>query len=235
MDTDAEERIRQQAATIESLRAQVERLQKELDEARPRVRSTIPERRFGIADSLILVAALACGMAVTARIFRGVSLREIWDSFTTPPSPEGWKLGLIIVMFAGSSTFLIIPCFVAWTVACVLLRLRGPRSPRFLLQPGAMACLLATVMIFLAAAIGLGAWAMTGPESGRLAERAFWIIILGGVLIGLGILCCWVTTALYGRWRPEPTWIDRMGRLTGVGWIVAAMIYGYTAIAFWPF
>jgi hypothetical protein len=36
-----------------------------------------------------------------------------------------------------------------------------------------------------------------------------------------------MTMALCGRWRPEPTWLDRWGRFLGATWVVIAMIYGY--------
>jgi hypothetical protein len=34
----------------------------------------------------------------------------------------------------------------------------------------------------------------------------------------------WLTLALLGRWRPEKSWIDRLGRVLGVGWIIANVL-----------
>jgi hypothetical protein len=32
----------------------------------------------------------------------------------------------------------------------------------------------------------------------------------------------WFTLVLTGRWRPEPSWVDRWGRALGCSWIILA-------------
>jgi hypothetical protein len=39
--------------------------------------------------------------------------------------------------------------------------------------------------------------------------------------IGFGVLIAWTTLALARCWQPEPSWIDRSGRVLGVVWIIA--------------
>jgi len=39
--------------------------------------------------------------------------------------------------------------------------------------------------------------------------------------VGFGVLIAWTTLAFAGCWRSEPSWIDRMGRVLGVVWIIA--------------
>jgi hypothetical protein len=34
----------------------------------------------------------------------------------------------------------------------------------------------------------------------------------------------WLTLALARRWRPAPTWPDRLGRLVGVLWVAAGAL-----------
>jgi hypothetical protein len=42
--------------------------------------------------------------------------------------------------------------------------------------------------------------------------------------VGFAILGGWVALVLSGRWRPEPSWIDRAGRIIGVTWIAAVVL-----------
>jgi hypothetical protein len=41
---------------------------------------------------------------------------------------------------------------------------------------------------------------------------------------GWTVAAIWLLLALSGRWRPEPSWIDRLGRLLGVVWIACAIL-----------
>lgn len=40
---------------------------------------------------------------------------------------------------------------------------------------------------------------------------------------GYTVAAIWMLLALSGRWRPERSWIDRLGRLLGVAWIACAV------------
>ena len=35
----------------------------------------------------------------------------------------------------------------------------------------------------------------------------------------------WMVLALGGRWRSEPSWIDRTGRVTGIVWIAVTAVH----------
>ncbi len=41
---------------------------------------------------------------------------------------------------------------------------------------------------------------------------------------GSAVAAVWVLLALSGRWRPEKSWIDRVGRLLGVLWILISFL-----------
>jgi hypothetical protein len=41
---------------------------------------------------------------------------------------------------------------------------------------------------------------------------------------GFAVAGAWLALALGGRWRPEPSWIDRLGRAVGWLWIAALMV-----------
>lgn len=195
---------------------------------------TTPGRPFGVADLLILIAATAAGLAASRMMAADVSLKVIWDMLSTPPS-EGWSIGVIAGMFGDLGTHFLMPCLATWTAACLLMQLRNPRPARrrFVRMPGAMACLVATVAIGLTAAGGLATWAMTAPDNRHRMQRLFGAIIFGSHQVGAAVLWCWATMAISGRWRPEPTWLDRSGRLLGAGWVFTATIYGYVTVTLW--
>jgi hypothetical protein len=39
---------------------------------------------------------------------------------------------------------------------------------------------------------------------------------------GFAVAVAWATLALVGRWEPEASWVDRLGRALGAGWIAMA-------------
>src|SRR5262249_4351146 len=117
-----------------------------------------------------------------------------------------------------------------WTVALLILRLRAPRpsARRLARQPGAMALASATLVAATClVALGLAgvACSLMGGFEWSLAffvDSAWGVRIYSLILIGLpgwGVAGAWLTLIVGGRWRPEPSWIDRAGRLAGVVWI----------------
>ena len=106
-------------------------------------------------------------------------------------------------------------------MALLLLRLRRlrPRLRRLFRQPGAVAC--AVVML----AVPLDApWMVLIFNTGYWDTYNAANIIVNHVGGGYVVLGCWSTLALSGRWRAEPSWIDRAGRIIGVAWIVATVL-----------
>ncbi|WP_435008098.1 hypothetical protein P12x_005373 [Tundrisphaera lichenicola] len=196
-------------------------------------RPTPPRRNFGLADAMILVAASAIGLAATGWLTDGEPLKEAWEIFSTPPQ-DGWTIGNILMMVGLLGITFVVPSLAAWTLACLLMRFRDPRPARRRLvrQPGAMACLIATIVIGLSVVGGLAVWATTEPDdfirSPRLSGAMF-----GSTQVGAAVLWCWATMAISGRWRPEPTWLDRLGRLLGLAWIALAIAVGYVTVNFW--
>jgi hypothetical protein len=54
----------------------------------------------------------------------------------------------------------------------------------------------------------------------RVAEFARNGVVLLAHHAGWAVVVSWLTLALIGRWRPEPSWVDRWGRVLGFTWIV---------------
>lgn len=119
------------------------------------------------------------------------------------------------------------------------MRLRKPR-PRWrklIRQPGLVACLMllpswAAALAFTV--INVLSIDQTMPEfkngttyaqQGGVWVQGFaeWSSLLGG----FAVLIAWGTLALAGRWRAEPTWLDRLGRLVGLAWIAMALAACY--------
>ena len=121
-----------------------------------------------------------------------------------------------------------IPSLIGWTLACPLLRLRRLRPPwrRLSRQPGTMACLIATVAIGLSAAFGVIGWVMA-DQRGDAKEWLVVQIVAVSPRAGAAVFWCWVTMALSGCWRPEPTWLDRLCRLLGFAWLAMALLFTY--------
>jgi hypothetical protein len=185
-------------------------------------------RPFCLADSMILVVAAAVGMAFN---------RVDWD---------------ISVPMANQNLYEAIRCFVelttpylaALTVASLAMLLRRPRPPlrRLFRSPGAVACTVATAALVLVACWAASATAASraimfsqnvrllpnrggtgrgGAISDPLTGR---LLVVYGDQVGFAVAGAWLSLMLAGRWRPERTWIDRLGRAVGWCWLGLAIV-----------
>jgi hypothetical protein len=184
-------------------------------------RTSCPRRRFTLVDFMILVAATAVGHAGVRGLERFLDDGDFVSRIT-----EAWlrrHFGNLALLLED----VVLPFLMAWTVAVVPLRLLKPR-PKFrhlARQPGPMAGLVVTMSIgFLGLVVAIGcvyrSWRGFGLDTVML--------ILGFDLLptalGLAILAAWTTLLLGRRWRAEPSWLDRMGRMLGVAWIVLGLV-----------
>jgi hypothetical protein len=182
-------------------------------------------RRFGITDLMGLVLAVACGLAIArcSSIVRA-------DFESTSGSP--FKSLLVRCANLGDETAVALMLLTPVTVILTVLRLHRNRTDfrRLMREPGFVACL----------AFGLGAivtltkyllhevvirWAMPEIHAMRIGQsRAILSRFASGwgpfsSVAGLVVLASWTILWLGGRWRPEPTWVDRAGRVLGIVWI----------------
>jgi hypothetical protein len=151
-------------------------------------------RRITLLDGMILFAALAVWFGMLVLSFLVLGVGY-------RPTPQGWPWKEFLVPFNSISLVVLL------TPVFLLMRLRRPR-PRLVelaWQPGMMACTLAVVLVPLS---------LLGWVAGLDWYR--WLLpaaILGG----------WAAAAATGRLRPEPSWIDRFGRVLGVGWCLVPL------------
>jgi hypothetical protein len=164
------------------------------------------ERTFTLFDAIVLTAALAAGLGV-ARIarFEGMPFGRFTRAY--PPRFE-----IANALKAASA------CAALLSMASLYLRLRAPR-PRFwelARQPGAVGCVVADLSI---AWFGL-MYVMVGPKPDLSS------ILLGGPFaIAMSIGCAWFVIWFDGCWKPEPSWIDRLGRGLCIGWLALPVAY----------
>jgi hypothetical protein len=184
----------------------------------PLVDGDPPCRRFNLGDMMILIAALAPGLARVPSEFMLIGFAV---SKLLPPDQwsREWLREAVTgrswaaTTLAGEALNLLVPFLLILPLAQLLFRLRHPRPPinRALLQPGTAASgalVLTFLVLFELSALGfLPPWPLVRQ-------------VVGGGSVALA----WVVLAISGRWRREPGWIDRMGQIVGAAWVMTAAL-----------
>ena len=158
-------------------------------------------RRFTLLDGVILIVASAVGFAG----LRGTNVDLDWQDrvLDTTRLVAGYALMIVSVLVT-------------------ILRLRPPRPPlrRVIWRPGAAACLAAAAYGFLfnVMVVANQLWGGRFPDR-SLESWIWWIFAAPDDTFALIVAVVWGMLAIAGRWRSEPSWIDRLGRLVGSGWI----------------
>jgi hypothetical protein len=194
-----------------------------------------PRRRLTLVDGMALIAATAVGLG--AMRARSGDLSPMLEMVSNVASLKE-VFGLVVEV-----TFFGFPLFATWTVALLILRLRAPRPSRRRLacQPGAMALASATLVVALRlleyALMVLETVALWGSDwSFAAVSRAINVLYANmteaDTSPGLAVAAAWLTLIVGGRWRPEPTWIDRAGRLAGLAWLLLLLSPFFQWIAF---
>jgi len=170
-------------------------------------------RRFTLADAMILVAAMAIGFA-WSRAFVAI-LRDPSSAI-----PHAVLRALFWIQAAQ-------PCLMTLFLATLICRLRPPRPPlkRLIRQPGLVAS-AAAVFVYSLDSI------LTGLHQAANVALSYFGLTLGIVrtswflywAVVYGIACSWILLAVSRRWRAEPSWVDRLGRVLGATWLVIAFL-----------
>jgi hypothetical protein len=175
-------------------------------------------RPFTLLDAMILVAAAAVGLA--ALRWAGVWL--IWeDRLATRVAISQVSLKLAVNW----------SCFgIPMTLAALAVRLRRPRASwrRLIRQPGMMAGLAVVPAWALAAGDAFLFQYDVRGQAWNPEEMLQYGLLFATALGGFAVAIAGMAQALIGR-RPEPGWVDRLGRLVGVGWVLMSPL-GWCAI-----
>jgi hypothetical protein len=193
--------------------------------------ATALSRRFTLLDAMLLVVAAAVGLTLAR-----VTLPD-QTSIKTPPTPvaPAYPAGVHslpaliklreILGSAVTASATVSPSIMAFTIAVLFLRFRKPRPRSRLIfrHPGAMGCSAA----FLALLIAILALTPTTLQS--LGKPNFhgwmfnvWLIISRGA--GMAVAGAWLTLAMSGQWRAAGDWIERMGQVLSVAWMLALLL-----------
>ncbi len=172
-----------------------------------------PLRPFTWLDAVALLAATALG---------GAWVRVLYD-FGIYPSVRDMFPHL--VEMCG-------PPLATWTVTIAFLRLLPPRPPfhRLALEPGFAACGTIAVLFALECASYLAiegarqrgiAWSVLSDATGLASMLNAHAVARDEYPVA--IATAWGLLFLLRRCRPQPSWIDRVGRGVGLCWIVRAI------------
>jgi hypothetical protein len=169
-----------------------------------------PRRRISIADVMLIVPAAAIATLLLRHYMPGFNLQLAYIP-TIAPDPYGlWRAHYWL---HGPGSCLVVP----WMAATIAIRLRRPRPRLIRYQPGFVACV--AVMVSLLPGL---AWILTirhrpGFQKPGSFEQV-WAITTHWT--ETAVVGAWIALLLSRKWRPEPSWIDRMGRGLGFYWII---------------
>jgi hypothetical protein len=187
-------------------------------------------RTLTITDGIVSLAAIGVGLAITRQYYRvikelppmglhrGMSFMEVWY----------W-------VYHRSCMFLISSMILSVTLLILRFRQPRPRFNRLIRQPGTVAC---WVVLFVVGLRILGV--LEGALLARIVgvqwhEMVFHLDEIDwsyypllafttaqdlSPQMCLGVALSWALLAVSGQWHPEPSWIDRMGRVIGTYYIL---------------
>jgi hypothetical protein len=183
-----------------------------------------PERRrVTLFDVMALIAATAFGLWLT-QFGWPRNAANLAGVMVFMPTPSGYPSKTWMLPVA-ERIAPILPCLAAWTGAFLASRLHAPRPRRrrLVLQPGLVGAVAVLFVLILESILLVGSARIDGrfgwSTPTRVAEFATNGVVLLAHHAGWAVAVSWLTLALIGRWRPEPSWVDRWGRLLGCTWI----------------
>lgn len=103
-----------------------------------------------------------------------------------------------------------------WMLALLVI---GRHRPRLAWRPGQVACLALTAGLAVGSMQLIVLRVLTHPITYRPNVIPYLVWIYLSNQVGPTILGAWAIQVASGRWRPDPGWVDRLGRLLGGCWV----------------
>jgi hypothetical protein len=176
------------------------------DVSHPSTATSASARKPRLGQLMLLIAAVALGI---------VGIRNCDTQMRAIQIDRGNLVNWIVL----SS-----PLLMSLAAALMVAGLLPPRSrlSELCRRPGFTACWVTTLVMAMDAVVlfAMNPEGLTNLDKFVLCFNYgyFWPTM---GQIGFGVLISWTTLALAGCWQPEPSWIDRSGRVLGVVWIIA--------------
>jgi hypothetical protein len=201
-------------------------------------------RRFGLGDLMVLIAAIGAAM---------VALRNLWHGLTVEPGARYWSVTparlIVAATLAACATPLTLACL-AFRVRKPRPTWRRVAIQPGTAALVACAVTFAVQMLDVAVSFSAPPKSWFGARVYapiRFSDSNYVVLVRSfsgngvighiepmacfGVLVASFALPCgpavaavWLVLALSGRWRPERSWIDRLGRTLGAIWIIIAIV-----------
>ena len=193
--------------------------------------SPIRRRTMTLLDATLLVGTAAVGLGMFQWVHRSMFQGWIWLIDHGPPDNHAWT-ALHVVVTCTDLMAMLIPLAAPWTLLLILLQMRPPRPRwrRIWQRPGMAACLAAILGwcwsgLALILAVNAGSVARSNQSISPfrwvqkcLSDEVF-------MYVGLAVAATWVGLIFSGRWRRSADWIDQMGRVVGVLWIMIGLAW----------
>ncbi len=187
--------------------------------------ATDSKNSFRIVDGMVMVAATAFAFAM---VRAGIPARGY--AFTT--FGGNWEQWVFYWMH------LLVPFPAMWSLAVFLIAMRGSGARRRARCAGVAACAAAAAVVAVTAIVSSGFYALHVMEDFGMIRKILSHATVSHLLppfggaqleeIGGGAVAgAWAALLASRRWRTEPTWIDRAGRVLGIIWIVLLLLYLY--------
>jgi hypothetical protein len=184
-----------------------------------------PHRTFTLGDVLILIAALAVGLAWMCDYQHGEQARESY------PVPDYFPRRHLLTPFVGVYraevaawwTVCLYHVVAPVTLAVLVARFRKPRPRlrRIARQPGTVGCAAAVLAVIAELARNCND-AIYSLQAGHpwyeFNTLAYWD--LDGAHPGLAVGAVWLLLAVSGCWKPERDWVDRAGIGLSLFWLI---------------
>lgn len=179
--------------------------------------STCPGRRLSTLDVMILIVSTIPGLW-----WFWLTRGDFYDYLND--TEVG---GLEWLCFNGLPRAAMIadPLLMGWTLAWCVLRIRGPRPRwrRLVRQPGFVVGLTTILAWFVGGGVAIRWWLDVHHIVPEWLDVMIVQMATAMMLGGFGVFFSWTGLVLEGRWRPERSWVDRLGRILGVGWIMLSV------------
>jgi hypothetical protein len=185
--------------------------------AGPETAGMTPRRRFTLLDGLILLVPIAAGLALSRPYLRDYHANSR-EYFVVN---RGMVALPVELQRAGMACGVASRLVAMGMLAVLALRLRKPRPSlrRVSRQPGAVACAAATGALSAGGLVAVTMQIIRAPGFSDSQDYWPW----AEEMIMPAVLASWLALAIGRRWRNEPSWIDRTGRLMGAFWLLLAL------------